>query len=92
MDVLAGLDIGGTKCAASLGAMSGEDVTLLDKRRFPTPPTPTTVTNREVSIDRRTDARSSTLPIRGVGLRSVAEFHPGDVRGAGAAWASVGSG
>ncbi|NLF02617.1 MAG: ROK family protein [Anaerolineales bacterium] len=40
MDVLAGLDIGGTKCAASLGAMSGEDVTLLDKRRFPTPPTP----------------------------------------------------
>lgn len=38
--LLAGIDIGGTKCAVCLGENEGAGVTLLGKRRFPTPPTP----------------------------------------------------
>ena len=40
MSVLAGLDIGGTKCAASLGRVVGDGVELLARRAFATPPTP----------------------------------------------------
>ena len=38
--ILAGVDIGGTKCAVTLGEASGGPPRLLAKRRFPTPPTP----------------------------------------------------
>jgi glucokinase len=38
--LLAGIDIGGTKCAVSLGLSDGDQVTILDKRRFATPSTP----------------------------------------------------
>ena len=41
-DLLAGLDIGGTKCAVSLGLTEGDQITIIDKRRFPTAPTPET--------------------------------------------------
>ena len=37
---LAGIDIGGTKCAVCLGHTDGNTVTILDKRGFPTPATP----------------------------------------------------
>jgi glucokinase len=43
MTILAGIDIGGTKCAVCLGAVDEADedrVRVLGKRRFPTPPTP----------------------------------------------------
>ncbi len=41
--ILAGVDIGGTKCAVSIGRVTGahdDKVEVLVKRRFPTPPTP----------------------------------------------------
>ncbi|SDO38976.1 glucokinase [Paenibacillus sp. yr247] len=38
--LLGGIDIGGTKCAAVLGASTGETVSILDKISFPTPSTP----------------------------------------------------
>jgi glucokinase len=38
--ILAGVDIGGTKCAVSLGRAWGNKVEVLAKRRFPTPATP----------------------------------------------------
>lgn len=38
--LLAGIDIGGTKCAVSLGRADGDAITILDKQRFLTPPTP----------------------------------------------------
>jgi glucokinase len=38
--VLAGIDIGGTKCAVSLGRVDGERIDIVAKQRFPTPPTP----------------------------------------------------
>lgn len=39
-DLLAGIDIGGTKCAVCLGEREGAELNLLEKQRFPTPPTP----------------------------------------------------
>ena len=39
-ELLIGIDIGGTKCAISLGRADGDQITILDKRRFPTPITP----------------------------------------------------
>jgi glucokinase len=38
--LLAGVDIGGTKCAVSLGWDRGQTVEVLAERRFPTPATP----------------------------------------------------
>lgn len=39
IEVLAGIDIGGTKCAIVLGYAEGDTVTIIDKRRFATPST-----------------------------------------------------
>lgn len=38
--LLAGIDIGGTKCAVSLGRVAGERIEIVEKTRFPTPTTP----------------------------------------------------
>lgn len=38
--LLAGIDIGGTKCAVSLAVSMGDHVTIVAKQRFPTPHTP----------------------------------------------------
>lgn len=38
--LLAGIDIGGTKCAVSLGQVEGERIHIIEKFRFPTPATP----------------------------------------------------
>jgi glucokinase len=38
--LLAGVDIGGTKCAVSVGEAEGEPPRVLGRRAFPTPPTP----------------------------------------------------
>jgi glucokinase len=38
--LLAGIDIGGTKCAVSLGRVLDDTIEIIDKRRFPTPATP----------------------------------------------------
>ena len=46
---LAGIDIGGTKCAVCLGRTDGNTVTILDKRRFPTPATPEATLGRFVA-------------------------------------------
>ncbi len=37
---LGGIDIGGTKCAVSLGELTDNGITLIDKIKFPTPETP----------------------------------------------------
>lgn len=39
-ELLAGIDIGGTKCAVSLGMTEGDQIRIIEKRRFATPPTP----------------------------------------------------
>ena len=40
MTILAGVDIGGTKCAVCVASVADSTVRLLDKRQFPTPPGP----------------------------------------------------
>ena len=40
MTTLAGVDIGGTKCAVCVGEAQADEVRLLAKRRFPTPASP----------------------------------------------------
>jgi glucokinase len=40
MSLLAGVDIGGTKCAVCLGRLKASGVEVLGKARFPTPPAP----------------------------------------------------
>jgi glucokinase len=40
MTILGGIDIGGTKCAVVIGKAAAEGVELIDKRMYPTPPTP----------------------------------------------------
>ncbi len=38
--LLAGVDIGGTKCAVCLGKLGADEIVVVGKRRFPTPPSP----------------------------------------------------
>jgi len=38
--ILAGVDIGGTKCAVCIGRVTGDQVEIITKQRFLTPPTP----------------------------------------------------
>ncbi|QNK54429.1 ROK family protein [Paenibacillus sp. PAMC21692] len=59
MKLLAGLDIGGTKCAASIGAASDGTIELLDKKQFPTPSTP------EETIIRLGDTLIELLALQG---------------------------
>ncbi len=40
MTQLAGIDIGGTKCAVCVGRLTEDGVAILEKQRFPTPDTP----------------------------------------------------
>lgn len=40
MSILAGVDIGGTKCAVSVGEEAGATIRVIGQRRFPTPPSP----------------------------------------------------
>ena len=40
MKYLAGIDIGGTKCAVTIGKAEGEDITVLFKEKFSTPEKP----------------------------------------------------
>jgi glucokinase len=41
-EVLAGIDIGGTKCAIVLGVVGSDGITIIAKQRFPTPSDPET--------------------------------------------------
>ncbi len=49
MNILAGVDIGGTKCAVCVGETDGDKVNILGKRRFATPSSPGD-TQTEISI------------------------------------------
>jgi glucokinase len=63
--LLAGIDIGGTKCAVSLGLQrpDGAGVLLAGKERFPTPDTPeAAITNLIAALDRLLDKEGDTAP------------------------------
>lgn len=63
--MLAGIDIGGTKCAVCLARISGDTVTIVDKRRFPTPPTP------DETLAQFSEALNDLLRVHGEPLQAI---------------------
>ncbi|MGC9347741.1 MAG: ROK family protein [Anaerolineae bacterium] len=59
MKLLAGVDIGGTKCAVCLGEQTDDGVRLLTKRRFPTPTEP------EAALSQLVDALGALIEAEG---------------------------
>lgn len=66
-DLLAGIDIGGTKCAVTLGTIDGEQVRILDKRRFDTPSTPEETLQR-FTDDLRSMLAAHSMPLGAIGV------------------------
>jgi glucokinase len=65
--LLAGIDIGGTKCAATLAYSQDEQVQIVDKRRFDTPATPTETLHRFVDeLQAMLSAQDDTLAAIGI--------------------------
>ena len=65
--LLAGLDIGGTKCAVSLGRADGDTITILDKQRFLTPSTPDE-TLAMLAASLRAMLAVQTVPLDAIGI------------------------
>ena len=52
--ILVGVDVGGTKCAVTLGIAAGNDILIKDKAAFPTTDVEDTLRNiRETELERR---------------------------------------
>jgi len=69
MKLLAGLDIGGTKCAVSLGRAADGRVELEDKRMFPTPSTPEEALRKlGDSLEEMLAGRPRTGALAGIGI------------------------
>ena len=66
-ELLAGIDIGGTKCAVCLGVTNGDQVEIVAKRRFPTPPTPE-ATLAEFFTALRELVAEQNQPLQGIGI------------------------
>jgi glucokinase len=64
--LLAGIDIGGTKCAVSLGRIDGDHI-ILDKRLFPTPSTHDETLSTFIAQLRKLLA-SQTEPLEAIGI------------------------
>jgi glucokinase len=65
--LLAGIDIGGTKCAVSLGLDESDHIAILDKRRFATPSTPNATINTLISTLREL-LTQQTEPLAAIGI------------------------
>ncbi|MFD2611937.1 ROK family protein [Paenibacillus gansuensis] len=63
MTILAGVDIGGTKCAVSVGRTVGHEIQLMGKYSFPTPAAP------EIAISQMLTALSELLEQQGISWR-----------------------
>ena len=67
MITLAGIDIGGTKCAVVLGAADGGEIRVLGKSRFATPPAPeTALAQIAAALDDLLDETGSRLEAIGI--------------------------
>ena len=60
MTILAGLDIGGTKCAVLIGKLVNDNIDVIERVQFPTPNTP------DESIQRMTDTLDKLVEKHGV--------------------------
>lgn len=66
-ELLAGIDIGGTKCALVLAHDEGDTITIIDKRRFETPASPDATL--EKFSDKLSDMLGSQdLPLHAIGI------------------------
>ncbi len=65
--LLAGIDIGGTKCAVSLGQIDGERIRIIEKFRFPTPST-SDETLRQLVSHLQNLLSKQTLPLDAIGI------------------------
>lgn len=68
--LLVGIDIGGTKCAVSLGKLAehGSSVELMDKERFPTPKTPQETISTCLDVLQRLLSRHGSIPPSAIGI------------------------
>lgn len=65
--LLAGIDIGGTKCAVTLGQTNAGQMEIIDKRRFPTPATPEqTLSALTAALQAMLDHQSQPLAAIGI--------------------------
>jgi glucokinase len=65
--LLAGIDIGGTKCAVSLGQIDGDQIAIQDKHKIPTPPTPEATLSGLIELLREMLTQSSQ-PLDAIGI------------------------
>lgn len=70
MQLLAGFDIGGTKCAVSLGVMESGKMQLLEKSKFPTPSTPSKAIARlgDELAELLTSPHYATMSLASIGI------------------------
>lgn len=68
MKYLAGIDIGGTKCAVTIGKEEDGAVTILDKRRFPTPKGPKKAVSQLVDTLRQMLDDNPEITLSAVGV------------------------
>jgi len=69
MSLLAGVDIGGTKCAVCLGKTEGDDLRLIAKRRFPTPVSPQETIHRSLAeLDGLLDLQQVRAGLQAIGI------------------------
>lgn len=68
MNYLAGIDIGGTKCAISLGRQEADQIDILEKIKFQTPPTPEETLKKMTDILAELLEKHPEADIRAVGI------------------------
>lgn len=68
MRYLAGIDIGGTKCAVTLGKEENGNITILEKERFPTPKEPYVAVEQLVDTLKMILERNPQIRLEAVGV------------------------
>ena len=68
MKYLAGIDIGGTKCAVTIGKAEGEDITVLFKEKFSTPEKPAEAVGKLVDTLKEMVAVHSEISLSAIGI------------------------
>lgn len=68
MKYLAGIDIGGTKCAVTIGKAEGEDIAVLFKEKFSTPGKPAEAVGKLVDTLKEMVAVHSEISLSAIGI------------------------
>lgn len=68
MSYLAGIDIGGTKCAVSIGRQLGDEVDIQYKENFPTPKSPINAINKMVEILEKMMEEHKEITLEAIGI------------------------